>query len=204
MAKARKMSTLKMTQLAILIALEVILVFTPVGMLITGGIAVTTMHIPVIIGAVLLGPAGGGVLGGMFGILSMIRAAMGGGAGDLLFNPAASGNPLASVFMAVLPRILLGLIAAYLYILLKKLLKNDYAAIPIAAGISTALHTVMVLGCLWLFFDSIEIRAIFSTLITANGLGEIALAVVLVTLICKPLLNIQQKRLKSGGGPGIG
>ena len=199
MAKAQKMNTLKMTQLAILIALEIIMAFTPIGMIITPGVAITTMHIPVIIGAVLLGPLCGGILGGTFGILSIIRAVMGGGAGDVVFNPAASGNPLASIVMAVLPRVLLGLIAAYLYILLKKLVQNDYAAIPIMAGISTALHTIMVLGCLWLFFNGVAFRAIFSTLITVNGLAEIALAAILATAVCKPLLNIQQKRRKTGG-----
>ena len=200
MAQARNPKLIRMTQLAILLALEAILVFTPIGMIVTPVASITLMHIPVIIGAILLGPLSGGILGGAFGVLAMIRATMGGGAIDMLFNPAASGNPLASIVLSVVPRILLGLFAAYLYILFRKLFKTDYAAIPVSALLATALHTVMVLGLLWLLFreapamEGFAVMSIFSSVIALNGLLEMGLAVVLSTAICKPMLKFLGSR----------
>lgn len=196
MATTRNLKLIRMTQLAILLALEVLMAFTPIGMIITPLFAITLMHIPVIIGAVLLGPLGGGILGGAFGVLSILRATLGGGAGDVLFNPAASGNPLGTLVMSILPRILLGVIAAYLFILFKKLFKADLAALPVTAVLSTALHTVMVLSCMFLFFsahplmEGMEIRMIFTSIVALNGLIEMGSALLLVTAICKPLLHL--------------
>ena len=74
MANTRRPDTLRMVQLAILIALEAIMAFTPLGFIMIPPISATLMHIPVIIGAILLGPLRGGILGGCFGLFSVIRA----------------------------------------------------------------------------------------------------------------------------------
>lgn len=202
MAQTLKNRTIRMVQLAILIALEALMAFTPLGFIMVPPVSITLLHIPVIIGAILLGPLSGGILGGCFGIFSILRAVIGGNPGDLLFNPAASGNPVGSIVMAVLPRILVGVLAAWLFILIQKWSKNDYVAIPIAAGITTALHTVMVLTCMWLFFRGTPLlgvnglRELFTSIVLLNGIIEICTAIVLSTAVCKPLLNILRKRAK--------
>ena len=56
--------TRKMVQLSLLIALEAVLALTPLGFVPLGFTRATTMHIPVIIGAILMGPMQGGILGG--------------------------------------------------------------------------------------------------------------------------------------------
>ena len=66
--------TLRLAQLAILIALEAVLTFTPLGFIMVPPISITLMHIPVIVGAVLMGPVDGGILGHSFGVISMIKA----------------------------------------------------------------------------------------------------------------------------------
>lgn len=186
---------LRLTQLGILIALEAVLTFTPLGFIIIPPISITLLHVPVIIGAVLLGPVSGGILGGAFGIFSMIRATMTGNPGDILFNPAASGNPLASIVMCVLPRILLGLFAAWLFALLKRLTKGvELVAIPVAAGIATALHTIMVLSCMGLFFQAFPLAEVLAYVVSVNGLVEICVAVVVATAVCKPMLHVLRKK----------
>lgn len=200
MVSARNVKLIRMVQLAILLALEVLMTFTPIGMIVTPLFSITLMHIPVIIGGVLLGPVYGGILGGAFGILSILRAIIGGGAGDVLFNPAASGNPFGTIVMSVLPRILVGVLAAYLYLLFKKLFRSDFAALPLTAVLTTALHTVMVLGCMFLFFSEhplmagMELRMIFTSVVALNGLIEMGSALVLVTAICKPLLHLFDRK----------
>lgn len=194
MATARNPKLIRMVQLAILLALEAIMAFTPIGMIITPLFAVTLMHIPVIIGAILLGPLCGGVLGGVFGVLSLLRATLGGGPGDVLFNPVASGNPLGSLILAILPRIIIGVVAALLYRLTKRICHSDYAALPITAVVTTALHTVLVLGTMFLLFShhplmaGQEVKMVFTSVVALNGLIEMGSALVLVTAICRPLL----------------
>ena len=62
----RRTSTVMMVQLALLSAIMVVLAVTPLGMINLGFINATTLHIPVIVGAILLGPKAGAFLGGVF------------------------------------------------------------------------------------------------------------------------------------------
>ena len=183
-----------MVQMAFLTAIMAILTFTPLGFIMLPTGAITVMHIPVIVGGIIMGPLYGGILGGVFGVFSMIKATIGAVSPvDLLFTPVASGNPLASIVMTVLPRILLGVIAGYLYILFRKADKKNIWSIPVAAGVSTCCHTVMVLGCLSIFFGSLPIKEVFLTLITLNGTLEILGAVIIVTALCRPLITYLSK-----------
>ena len=58
--------TLKLAQLAMLIAIEAIMTFLPIGFIMVPPVSITLLHIPVIIGAILMGPLYGGILGGSF------------------------------------------------------------------------------------------------------------------------------------------
>ena len=72
-----------MVQLAVLIAIMLILAFTPLGYLRIGPLAISLMTIPVVIGAMILGPAGGAVLGLVFGLTSFYQC-FAGDSDDLL------------------------------------------------------------------------------------------------------------------------
>lgn len=72
MARATE-KTRKLVQMAILIAVMLILAFTPLGYLKVGAIEITFMTIPVVVGAIILGPTAGAVLGGVFGLTSFIQ-----------------------------------------------------------------------------------------------------------------------------------
>ena len=63
-----KKDTRWLTSVALMMAIVILLANTPLGMIQLPIIKATTVHIPVIIGAVLLGPAAGAVLGGTFGL----------------------------------------------------------------------------------------------------------------------------------------
>ena len=104
--------TLRLAQLAILIALEAVLTFTPLGFIMVPPISITLLHIPVIVGAVLMGPVDGGILGLSFGVFSMIKASTAAASpADMAFSPFLSGEPVSSIVMCIIPRILLGVIA---------------------------------------------------------------------------------------------
>ncbi len=190
-----KTNTLRLTQLALLLAIQLILSFTPLGFIILPGmVSVTIMHIPVIVGGIVMGPLYGGILGLTFGLLSMYKATTAATSiVDQAFSPFLSGSPLASVVMCIGPRILLGIAAALLFRLLASRLKSRGTAIAISAGLSTLLHTVLVLGCMWALFDTLALKDVFMTLITLNCLLEIAVAVLVAVGVCRPLLRLEKK-----------
>ena len=188
--------TVRLAQLALMIALLCVLGFTPLGFIIVPPVSITIMHIPVIIGAILFGPSAGALLGCTFGIISMIKAIMVPTPPiDMLFSPFASGEPFWSLVMCFVPRILLGVIAGGLYLLFKQLCRGRQTpAIGIAAAVATISHTMLVLGCLWLFFKALPLKQVFLTIVGVNGLLELCAAIVLSILVCRPLLRF----LKSG------
>ena len=139
-------------------------------------ISITIMHIPVIIGAVTMGPLFGGILGASFGVMSMLKATFAAASpADIIFSPFISGTPVQSLILCVVPRILLGVIAAWLFIGLKKLIKNETASIGLSAGIATLCHSAMVLGLMWFLFDSLPLKEVFATMMSLNCLLEIAM-----------------------------
>ena len=126
----------QMTVAAMLSAITALLVFTPIGMIQLPPplLAVTTVHVPVLIAALVEGWWVGGFVGLVFGVCSLIRAWESGAVGLTLFFR----NPLISV----LPRILFPLGAYAVYLLLKKLFRDGQVRDKIAAGIAAAVGAV--------------------------------------------------------------
>lgn len=185
--------TRQLTQLSLLIALEAVMAFTPLGFIMIPPISITILHIPVIIGAILMGPTYGGILGGAFGVLSMIKATFfAASPADLLFSPFASGAPVQSAVMCIVPRILLGVAAALLYQLLRQVTK-DIAAMAVSCILATLLHSVMVLGSMWLFFQAMPLRDVFVTVASLNCIVEMLAAGVVGTAVCKPVMAYLRK-----------
>lgn len=125
-------------------ALTVLLGITPLGFIrLPWGLAITLLHIPTILGALIIGwPAGIGI-GAIFGIFSLIQAASNPVGLDALFV-----NPLISV----LPRILFGLTVSFIFSLLSKIkiLPKTIAA-SVTAVVSTLIHTLYVSFALYGF-----------------------------------------------------
>ena len=85
--------TMRLAQLAMLIAIQAILTFTPLGFIMIPPISITIMHIPVIIGAVTMGPLFGGILGASFGVMSMLKATFAAASpADIIFSPLYQWN----------------------------------------------------------------------------------------------------------------
>ena len=71
--KARMQKTVRLVELALLTAIIAVMTFTPIGYLKLGPLELTLIVVPVIIGAVTLGPAAGAFLGLVFGASSFIQ-----------------------------------------------------------------------------------------------------------------------------------
>jgi uncharacterized membrane protein len=127
--KREKKDTKWMVSVALMAAIVVVLANTPLGMIQLPIIKATTVHIPVIIGAILLGPLAGAILGGVFGVCSMISNTMAPSLLSFAFSPFLSTTGIAgavkAIWVSVGCRILIGVAAGWLWILFKKIKYNS-------------------------------------------------------------------------------
>ena len=91
-----------MVLLGLMAAVLVILAYTPLGYLNIGPLAITFNTIPVAIAAIALGPVGGIVAGGVFGLTSFLQCFGGSVLGTTLFGI----SPILTVFQCFVPRML--------------------------------------------------------------------------------------------------
>ena len=206
----KKMDTRYMATLAMFCGILLVMGATGIGFIPLPVIKATTMHIPVILGAVLLGPAAGAVLGGVFGLCSIWANTTSPGLLAFAFSPfmTTEGLPgvLKSLWIALGCRILLGVIAGWLWKGMKRVLKQDYLALPVTAAFATICHTILVMGSIYLLLaqqyaqaKNVAITAVFGLVmgtVTASGIPEAIIAAVLVTVIGKALLHLAERMKK--------
>lgn len=212
----RKVSakTLKLVQLALLGALIVVLAFTPfIGYIPLGVTRATIVHIPVIIGSILLGPKMGAVLGGLFGLTSFINNSfISPSITSFTFTPLYSvgefhGN-VWSLVICFVPRILVGVVPYYVYKFVMWLFKGRKGGETVSlalAGLSGALtNTLLVMNLIYFCFGEQYAAAkekafegfywVILSVIGINGVPEAIVAAILTVAICKPLFKVQKKR----------
>lgn len=199
----RKYNTQWMVGVALMAAIVILLASTPLGMIQLPIIKATTVHIPVIIGAILFGPLAGSILGGVFGICSLISNTTAPTLLSFAFSPflSTTGIPgaLKAIWISVGCRILIGLISGWLWILLKKLKANDFVALPIVGFVGSMVNTVFVMGSIYLLFaqqyaqaQEVAVTAVFGLVMATvgtSGVPEAIAAAVLVTAIGKALIK---------------
>lgn len=197
--------TLRMVQLAVLAAILLIMAFTPLGYLRIGPVSITFLTIPVVIGAIVIGPAGGAVLGGVFGITSLIQCF-----GMDVFGTTLMGiNPFFTIILCLVPRILMGLLVGLIF---RALIGNTrLKTIPYAAAaLSGALiNTILFVGALILFFGNTDylrqfgpnIWAILGVLVTANAAIEAAVCMVVGAAIAKALGKYMSRATEKAVSP---
>ena len=193
--------TRKLTLLGVLIAVQVVLTLVNIGLIPLPAIKATTLHIPVIVGAVLLGPTEGMILGAAFGIISVITNTISPGLTSFVFSPFVTvgentGN-FASLIVAIVPRVLIGLNAFLVYKLVAKVDTTKIGAYAAAGLIGAFTNTVFVMGGIYLLFGQqyaaareIAYSGLFKVImgvVATNGVPEAIVAALLVPAICKPL-----------------
>ena len=194
-----------MVLFAMFVAIIGILFVTPLGMIPLGSINATTMHIPVIVGAIILGPKFGAALGGVFGLASFLKATIAPMATSFAFSPlipvpGLGRGSLWALVIAFVPRILVGIVAYYVYALVKMLSKNEIAAMGAGAFLGSVTNTVLVMGLIGLIFadDYAGVAGkafdiILRTTVLINGIPEALVAVVISVAICKALKAYMNK-----------
>lgn len=139
-----------LVQLAVLVAILLLLEFTGIGMIKTPFLEFTIMQVPVIIGAIVMGPAAGGILGGVFGMLSFWECF-----GRSAFGVTLMGISPVGTFLTCVPtRILMGVLCGLIFQGLVRAGKGKPRALSFggAALAGSLLNTVFFMGVLTAFF----------------------------------------------------
>ena len=205
--KTKKHDTRWMVSVALMWAIIIVLANTPLGMIQLPIIKATTVHIPVIIGAILLGPSAGAILGAVFGICSLISNTMAPTLLSFAFSPFMSTTgilgAIKAIWVSVGCRILIGVAAGWLWKLLEKVKVNQVIALPIVGFVGSMVNTIAVMGSIYVLFAKeyaqareVGITAVWGLImgtITASGIPEAIAAAVLVLALGKVLLSVFKK-----------
>ena len=205
--KTKNTNTRWMVSVALMATIVILLANTPLGMIQLPIIKATTVHIPVIIGAILLGPLAGAILGAVFGICSLISNTMAPTLLSFAFSPFMSTSGLIgaakAIWISVGCRILIGVVAGWLWIFFKKIKMNkkiyQVIALAITGFVGSMVNTISVMGSIYILFakqyaevKEVAITAVWGlimTTVTASGIPEAIAAAILVAVVTKVLLK---------------
>lgn len=213
---ARRKSTInpkvvEMTLTALLVAIIVLLTFTPLGYLKTPLFEITLMVLPVAVGSVVLGWKAGSILGAVFGITSYMTC-FGIGMPSALGAFLLSENPVLTAVICIVPRILCGVLPALIYKAITQKDKHGYIAIAVSSLSTAIINTVLFLGGVWLVFSDFlassdygafvkegfgefNVLTFFLAFASINALIEAGVCLVAGTAISKALLKVKERFL---------
>jgi uncharacterized membrane protein len=134
------------------------------------GASLTVMHIPVIIGAVLEGPIVGTLIGLIFGVSSLLQAAI---------NPITPSDPwFVNPLLSILPRLLIGPVAWLVYNALKR---SKVLSLIVAGLVGSLTNTVLVLGMIGLL--GYAPWAVLPPVVALNGLPEAVVSAIITLMV---------------------
>ena len=205
--KTKKHDTRWMVSVALMAAIVIVLANTPLGMIQLPIIKATTVHIPVILGAILLGPGAGAILGAVLGICSLVSNTKAPTLLSFAFSPflSTTGIPgaLKAIWISVGCRILIGVVAGWLWVLFTKIKLNQFIALPIVGFVGSMVNTVTVMGSIYFLFaqqyaeaKEVALTAVFGLVmgtVTASGIPEAIAAAILVLALGKVLVVVFRK-----------
>ena len=198
MQKTRE-KTRKLVVAGMLSAVTMVLGLTPLGIIPIGPLNATILHVPVIIGAVLEGPVVGFVIGLIFGLFSLYRAAVGGSVlAPLFLNPVVT----------ILPRVLIGPVAYYVFRGISHLTRKRALSVGAAAVAGTLTNTIGVMGLIFILYAQqyadlmgISRQGVGLAILSAsavNGIPECILAAVVTVAVVLAVWKL------TGSGPHSG
>lgn len=187
--------TKKLVLAAVITAIIVLLGLTPLGYIKIATIEVTILMIPVVIGAILLGPAYGAFFGLIFGATSFFQCF-----GPSLFGATMlSINPVATFICTIVPRVLMGWLSGLIFQALARVDKTKVISFIVTSISGALLNTVFFTACFLLFFrnanlggmglnlSTFSVMDIILMLVTFNAILEIIICGVIGTALSKVL-----------------
>lgn len=196
--------TRRLTQLALLLALVLIMSYTPLGYLPVGPLVLSLLTIPVAVGAIVMGPASGAILGGAFGLTSFFNAVRGGGSMTSIFFTL---NPLGTFLLCFGARLAMGWLCGLVYRAARRLWPQRRRLCCAIGGLAAPLlNTLLFMGLLvLLFYQTDYVQGLVAKMGAANpfvfvvgmvgiqGLVEALLGCLVGAAVTAPLLRVVER-----------
>ena len=187
-------STKKLVEMALLVAIILLMAFTPIGYIKTAGLEITLIVVPVAVGAVTLEPAAGAILGGIFGITSFIQCFGMSQFGTLLLGM----NPFFTFLVCVPTRIIMGWLTGLIYYGLCRTKITSGARVTIANLCCPLLNTTFFMGTLVTLFSTtmresfgmVKVLPFIFAFVGINGVVEAVVCFVVGTAISIALKKV--------------
>ena len=191
--KSKFFSTRNLVQLALLTAIIILMSFTPIGYLRTPVVEITFITVPVVVGAIIIGPAAGAFLGGVFGLTSFIQCFGMSPFGATLL----SINPVFTFILCMVPRVLMGWLCGLIFRALSRSDKTRLQLLAYGVGALSGpvLNTVLFVLFLIVLFGGTDyirgfgssIPAIIVTIVGLNGVIEAVVCTIIGAAVSKAL-----------------
>ena len=150
----KKFTTSQITLLGLMIAILLLMAYTPLGYLNIGPLAITFNIIPVAISAITMGPVGGAIAGAVFGLTSFGQC-IGIGGTSIMGATLFGINPFLAFVQRFVPRMLDGLLLGYIFQFVRR--RTDaYMASLVTGFCSAFLNTVFFMTALVVLFGNTE------------------------------------------------
>lgn len=193
-------NTKYMVELAMMIAIIIVMSLTPLGYIKLPGLTITFLTVPVAIGAIVLGPLGGAVCGAAFGFTSLYQAVSGGSAFTAMLF---SINPAGTIFLTLIPRILEGWLTGLIFLALHKNRVMQRFSYYIASLACPLLNTLLFMSSLIvIFYNTDYIQSFVTKLGVSNpftfvvafvgtqGLIEAVVCFIVASIITRALYKV--------------
>lgn len=193
----KKDRIIRLTTLAILTALVIVLQTVASGIRI-GPIPISLTLVPIVVGAVLLGPAAGAGLGAVFGLITIIAGISG---ADEFTNILWAASPFGLIVVAMGKAVLCGLAAG---LIAKALAKRETLGCILAALSAPIVNTgVFAIGMLTIFRPALQdfangsnaVYYLFIVMVGVNFLVEFSVNAVLSAAIAR-IVQVGKKQLR--------
>lgn len=152
----------------------------------------TLVHIPVIVASIMYGPRIGTLLGGLMGVISVVTNTVVLLPTNYLFSPFVDQGNLASLMIAMVPRLLIGITPYYCY----KFIHNKFGLV-LSGLVGSLTNTVFVLSGIFVFFSTVfggNIKALLATIVSTNAIIEMIISA-LVTFTLIPTLSKLNRKM---------
>ena len=184
-------------------AIIFLMTFTQLGFIPVGAINATIVHIPVIIGSILMGPRVGACLGAMFGLASMIRntiipVPLSFAFSPLIPVPGTDSGSLIAILICFFPRIMVGIVPYYVrkFLNVVPFVKKSNVARLFFSGVAGSVtNTILVMHLMFFLLKDayalardIPADAVYGLIvfiIATNGIVEAILAGIFASTVCK-------------------
>lgn len=184
-------TTKYLVEMALLVAIILLMAFTPIGYIKTAGLEITLIVIPVAVGAVTLGPSAGAILGGVFGVTSFIQCFGMSSFGVMLLGI----QPFFTFLVCVPTRILTGWLTGLIYSGFRKTKLPSAASVTVASLCCPLLNTTFFMGTLVTLFAATmqeeygmtKVLPFIFAFVGVNGVIEAAVCFVVGTAVSMAL-----------------